>query len=143
MKLTIAEAIKDCQFFIAFWTKNYNRKISRGTRFKEWCFYEFNYATYVFPPTHLILVTLEKDMQQRGGWCTFIQAQFANTMYYELSEIDRSVAWKKFVTDMTEVKKIGEELDSMARNENEPNKLSSVSFSFSSSISFFMNVLSV
>jgi hypothetical protein len=121
MRLTIAEAIKNSRFFIAFLTKSYNRKIERGPRAKEWCFYEFNYATYIIPPSNLILISFEKDMEERGSWCTYLQAAFANQLYYDLSEVDKSTAWKKFVSEVTEgvIKAELTEMQKIEETENE------------------------
>jgi hypothetical protein len=124
MRLTIAEAIKNSRFFIAFLTKSYNRKIERGPRAKEWCFYEFNYATYIMAPSNLILISFEKDMHERGSWCTYLQAAFANQLYYDLSEVDKSTAWKKFVSEVTEerARVIEEELTKMQETEETENQ---------------------
>jgi hypothetical protein len=100
MNVTIAEAIRDSRFFIAVLTKSYNSKIEGGTKHQEWCFYELNYATYVIPPSSLVLVSFESEMNDQSKWCTYLQFVFANYLSYDLSQADKSTVWEKFITDV-------------------------------------------
>jgi hypothetical protein len=99
MKICIAEAIKKSHTFIVFLTSNYNDKIKKGEEEEErdWCFYELNYATYVLQPKNLILVILDEKMRERKVWSTYIQAEFANRVYFDLSKLNKSDAWEKFL----------------------------------------------
>jgi hypothetical protein len=86
MKVTIANAIRACRYFVVFLTANYNEKIAKGVDEKDWCFYEFNYATYAVRPKQILLVVLDPAMKGRSHWTSFIQAEFANRLYYYLTD---------------------------------------------------------
>jgi hypothetical protein len=97
MKISIARGIEQCATFIAFLTTNYNKKIGKGVDEKDWCFYEFNYATYITKPKNIILVIFEEGLAQRSEWATLIRAEFANRVYFDLSKYENSEAWPIFV----------------------------------------------
>jgi hypothetical protein len=119
MRVTIAEAIRDSHFFITVLTKNYNSKIEDGFYNNDWCYYEFNYAASL-PPCNRLLVSFESGMNERSKWTVFIKAVFANFLYYDLSELDKSAAWKKFIVDVNEgrTQMLDEEFKKIVSSEN-------------------------
>jgi hypothetical protein len=84
MKDCIAESIPACHFFLVFLTANYNQKISKGIKEKDWCYYEYNYATQALVPEKMLLILLEPEMKKRSTWSKRIQADFANREYHEI-----------------------------------------------------------
>jgi hypothetical protein len=102
MKVTIANGIAKSRKFIAFLTSNYNEKMKKSVDEKDWCFYEFNFATYKLRPKDIILCVFEKEMKDRNQWAPFLQAEFANRLYFEICELDHSTAWSRLISHIQE-----------------------------------------
>jgi hypothetical protein len=102
MKITIADGIAKSRKFIAFLTSNYNEKMKKGVDEKDWCFYEFNYATYILRPKDVILCVFEKEMKDRNLWAPFLQAEFANRLYFDVSDPDDLTAWSALICHIRE-----------------------------------------
>jgi hypothetical protein len=114
MKHSIIEGIKNSQIFIACLTQNYNEKIKggQGGATRDWCYYELNFATWALPPKNVFLVILEKEMIQRENWCSYLQAEFANRLFFDLTESPKAEAedetpdgWQKLITEIRNITK--------------------------------------
>jgi hypothetical protein len=97
MLFSIPEGIKKSNYFVAFLTADFNKKISSGEFEKDWCFRELNYATYILSPKNIVLVVLEEEMKERKDWADPLQFQFANVVYYDMSRLENSNGWPKLL----------------------------------------------
>jgi hypothetical protein len=90
MKNCITNAVGKIKIFIIFLTIPYNEKIANEDS-KDFCYYEFNYATQVLSTSQMIIVNMDKETRNQKKWAKRLQADFGNHLFIDLSNLH----WKK------------------------------------------------